>query len=131
MSLKAAQAVAFLKDLAAGMSDDALQKKYELSPRDFLIHKAASKDLMEKYRKSVQNNKRKINAQNLLKDIRDHLDEESLMVKYELTARQLQYLLRRIIAEGLATPRELAGLLSVTKSQITQVFVDLGRPPDE
>jgi len=131
MTLNAVEAVAFLKDLAAGMSDGALQEKYGLAPHDFRLHKAASRDLIDKYRKSVHDNKRKINAQSLLKDIRDHLDEESLMAKYELTARQLQYLLRRIIAEGLAGPRELAGLLSVTKSQITQVFVDLGRPPEE
>jgi hypothetical protein len=66
-----------------------------------------------------------INGRQVLEDLRSGMDDEGLMVKYNLNFRQLQRLFRKMIQAGYTTPMELARRLCVTKSQVTEV---LGAP---
>jgi DNA-binding MarR family transcriptional regulator len=63
-----------------------------------------------------------INPKQVLEDLRSGLDDEGLMVKYNLNYRQLQRLFRKMISGGYTTPMELARRLCVTKSQVTEVL---------
>lgn len=64
----------------------------------------------------------RISANEVLTDIRSGMDDQSLMVKYNLSYRQLQVLFRKMIKAGYATPLELAKRLCVTESQVTEVL---------
>jgi hypothetical protein len=63
-----------------------------------------------------------ISAKQVLEDLRSGMDDEGLMVKYQLTFRQLQRLFRKMIMSGYTTPRELAQRLCVTKSQVVEAL---------
>lgn len=73
----------------------------------------------------------KISAKEVLKDIRNGMDDESFMLKYDITFRQLQALFRKLIKAGYISPLELAERLCVTKSQITEVMDQVTRAIDE
>ncbi len=121
----------FLSDVQAGLSDDALREKYNLSGKKFYLYKAVAKDYIAKKKSETNPVRRKINAQQVLKDIRSGMDDESLMTRYNLSHRQLQSLFRKIIGAGLATPLELSRRLSVTKSQVAEAFVEVGNAMKE
>jgi hypothetical protein len=72
-----------------------------------------------------------INARNVLEDLRNGIDDEGLMVKYNLSYRQLQRLFRKLILAEYISPMELAERLCVTKSQVMEAFVDMQRAMDE
>ena len=55
------------------------------------------------------------------------MDDEALMIRYGLQPRQLQNAFRQIINAGLATPMELSKRLSITKSQVTDAFKEMGK----
>lgn len=117
----------FVNDVKAGMGDSALQQKYELSKDKFLFYKAAALDYISLQRKSGPGPKRKLNAHQVLADIKAGMDDDSLMAKYELNARQLQSVFRQMIRAGLATAMELSSRLSITKSQVQEAFVEMGK----
>lgn len=119
------QTLQFLKDIVAGLSDEELREKYNLSGKKFYLYKAAAMDYLAKQR-AQRAGKRKISAKQILADINAAMDDESLMIKYDLTQRQLQTLFRQIISAGLATPMQLSRRLSITKSQVSEAFVEMG-----
>lgn len=72
-----------------------------------------------------------INAREVLEDLQNCMDDEALMIKYNLSYRQLQRLFRKLIMGEYITAVELAQRLCVTKSQVTEAFVDMQRAMDE
>jgi hypothetical protein len=50
----------------------------------------------------------KLNANQVVKDIRDGCDDESLMARYGLSAAQLEKLFQKLLERGLVEQRELA-----------------------
>ena len=52
---------------------------------------------------------------------------KQLMVKYNLLPRHLQSAFRQIINAGLITPLELSNRLKITKSQVREAFVEMGK----
>lgn len=66
-----------------------------------------------------------INANEVLEDLHNGMDDACLMIKYNLSYRQLQRLFRKLILAEYISPMELAERLCVTKSQVTQAFVDM------
>jgi hypothetical protein len=66
-------------------------------------------------------------AKEFLTDIRSGMDDEALMIRYGLQPRQLQSAFRQVINAGLATPLELSRRLSITKSQVREAFVEMGK----
>jgi hypothetical protein len=121
------KAAHFVNDVRSGMADDNLQAKYRLFGKKFVLCKAAALDLIAKDRIQESPKKRQIKAQDILKDIRSGMGDDALMAKYLMTHRQLQFALRQLIKLGLATSLELANRLSITTSQVTQAFVEMGK----
>jgi hypothetical protein len=117
----------FLKDIQSGLSDELLQRKYNLSGRKFYLYKAAALDFLAKKKAEHSLTKRKISAKQVLNDITSGIDDQGLMTKYGLSSRQLQSIFRQIISAGLATPMELSDRLSITKSQVTEAFQEVGK----
>ena len=118
----------FVADVRAKISDETLQEKYGFSRKKFYFYKAsaldiiAKEDAQRKHKRSIR-----INAKEFLIDIRSGMDEEALMIRYGLQPRQLQSAFRQIINAGLATPMELSKRLSITKSQVREAFVEVGK----
>jgi hypothetical protein len=109
------------------MSDAALQEKYGLSREKFYLYKATALDIIAKEDSKKSERKIRISGKQLLKDIQSGMDDEALMIKYDLAPRQLQSAFRKIISAGLATPMELSHRLSITKSQVREAFVEVGK----
>ncbi len=117
----------FVADVRAGLKDEVLQSKYGLSGKEFYLHKATALDIIAKQRPPEFTKKIKIKAKQFLVDIRSGMDDEALMIRYNLLPRQLQSVFRRIIDAGLITPLELSNRLQITKSQVREAFVEMGK----
>ena len=116
----------FIKDVASGMTDEDLQKKYRVSGRKFTLYKATALDIVAK-NKRKNPSKRKLKAREFLKDVKMGMSDNELMGKYHLTRRALQSALRQLIELRLATPMELSNRLSITTSQVREAFVEMGK----
>lgn len=66
--------------------------------------------------------KKKINAKELLSDIRAGMDDESLMSKYGLSNRGVLLAMNRLIWAGLMLPSELVERRSLAKTVYMPVF---------
>ncbi|HTY24537.1 MAG TPA: hypothetical protein VMC85_15475 [Desulfomonilaceae bacterium] len=122
-----ARAREFVADVRAGLNDAVLQSKYGLSRKKFYLYKATALDLIAsehaiRFRRQIE-----INAKQLLVDIRSGMDDEALMIKYRLLPRHLQSAFRQLIEAGLITPLELSNRLQITKSQVREAFVEMGK----
>ena len=116
----------FIADVKAGMTDVDLSKKYGLSGKNLVLYKIAVKDRIDREAdREAFSKSRSISAKQLLSDIRSGLDNDELMLKHELSPRQLQAAFRQIIAAKLMTPIELANRLSITRSQVTEAFQEV------
>ena len=116
----------FIRDVASGMTDEDLQKKYRVSGQKFILYKATALDIIAK-NKRKNPNKRKLKARDFLKDVKRGMGDNELMEKYLLSRRALQSALRQLIELGLATPLELSNRLSITTSQVREAFVEMGK----
>jgi hypothetical protein len=123
-SVRASQ---FVADVRSRMSDGALQEKYGLKTDKFYLYKATALDIIAKEDSRKSKPALRISAKQLLADIRSGMDDEALMLRYRLVPRQLQSAFRQIIIAGLATPLELSHRLSITKSQVREAFVEMGK----
>jgi hypothetical protein len=117
----------FVSDVRARISDDALQVKYGLSSKKFYLYKATALDIIAKEDAQKSKPGVRISAKQFLADIKSGMDEEALMIRYNLVPRQLQSAFRQIINAGLVAPLELSNRLSITKSQVREAFVDVGK----
>jgi hypothetical protein len=128
---KNARARQFVEDVRARMSDDALQWKYGLESDKFYFYKASALDIIAKEVEQKSRSSTRISAEQFLADIRSGMDDEALMLRYHLIPRQLQSAFRQIINAGLVTPMELSRRLSITKSQVREAFVEMGKAIEE
>jgi hypothetical protein len=121
------RACQFIADVRARVSDETLQKKDGFSSKKFYLYKASALDIIAK--EDAQKSKRRIviDAKKFLRDIRSGMDDEGLMIRYGLQPRQPQNAFREIINAGLVTPLELSKRLSITKSQVREAFVEVGK----
>jgi hypothetical protein len=117
----------FVADVRAGMGDEALQRKYVIARTKFYLYKATALDIIAKERSKNPTAKIRINATEFLDDIRSGMDDEALMIKYNLIPRNLQTAFRKMIEKGLITPLELCNRLKVTKSQVREAFLEMGK----
>jgi hypothetical protein len=121
----------FVRDVRVGLSDAELQRKYGLPSNEFYLYKATALDIIAKKLAQESKNRIKINAKQFLVDIWSGMEDEALMVKYNLLPRHLQSAFRQIISAGLITPLELANRLKITKSQVQEAFVEMGKAVKE
>jgi len=108
-----------------------LTEKHRVFGQKFTFYKAAALDLIARDKLQRNPTKRKIKAQEFLKDVRAGMGDDALMAKYVLTHRQLQSVLRQLVKLRLATPLELSKRLSITTNQIMQAFVEMGKAIQE
>jgi len=66
--------------------------------------------------------KRKIRAKKILQDVRAGLDDNQLIEKYEITARTLQYVFRKLVQAGLMTDLEYYERSKLTESDVFRAF---------
>jgi DNA-binding MarR family transcriptional regulator len=62
--------------------------------------------------------KRTINAKQIITDIKSGTDENSLLQKYDLTPRQFQTLLRKLVVSGYISSLEISDWLRLTQSEV-------------
>lgn len=117
----------FIADVKAGLSDDVLKKKYGLSGQKFLVAKASAKDFLAKLKQETAKPTRTIDGKRFLNDLQSGMDDDELMLRYNLTQRQLQRLFRQLINAGLVTALQISKRLSITRSQVTEAFVEMGK----
>jgi len=116
----------FVQDVRDGLSDTALQSKYRLSSNKFYLYKASVLDFIAKEH-AQKSKKIEIHAKQFLVDIWSGMEDDALMVKYNLLPRHLQSAFRQLINAGLITPLELSNRLRITKSQVREAFVEMGK----
>ncbi len=68
--------------------------------------------------------RRKINAKELVEDLNAGKDDTALMMKYGLSAKELVFVLRKLVDAELITRVQLHERAGLTDSQITRAFVD-------
>lgn len=123
MKLEGKVADDFIMDVRDGVPDDALKEKYGVSSLELVLLKGAAKEIIEK-RRLESSKGRTVSARDFLKEIRAGTDEETLKMKFNLTSRQFQTLLRELISAGVATPLELSDRLKITESQVAEVLTE-------
>ncbi len=84
-------------------------------------------DIIAKERTQESKKQIEIKAKHFLVDIRSGMDDEALMIKHNLLPRHLQSAFRKIIEAGLMTPLELSNRLQITKSQVREAFIEMGK----
>jgi hypothetical protein len=118
----------FIQDVGVGLSDAALKSKYGLPDHKLFLYKATALDIIAKECTQKSKKRIEIHAKQFLVDIWSGMDDEALMVKHALLRpRHLQSAFRQIISLGLITPLELANRLKITKSQVREAFVEMGK----
>ncbi|MGO9121452.1 MAG: hypothetical protein ACLQPD_28065 [Desulfomonilaceae bacterium] len=117
----------FVRDVRFGLSDAALQGKYDIPSNKFYLYKATALDIIAEEDAQKPKNKIEIKAKQFLVDIWSGMDDEALMVKYNLLPRHLQSAFRQIINAGLISPLGLSNRLKITKSQVREAFVEMGK----
>ncbi len=69
--------------------------------------------------------KRTVKAQEVVNDIRAGITDSYLMKKYDLTSRQLELLLQKLVAKGYLTEQELDSRISLEDTAVTKAFIDV------
>jgi uncharacterized protein (DUF433 family) len=125
MLLKGKKAQQFVDDIAAGVNDDELRKKYSLSPRGVVfLRKKVAAYLMEK-EANDQASPPRMSSSQLMEDVRAGMDDDELMKKYSLSRRELQRFFREAIQAGHTTALELSQRLCITQSQVSEAFSEI------
>jgi hypothetical protein len=71
--------------------------------------------------------KRTINAKKVARDVQAGLGDTVLMRKYQLSAKQLESVLRKLVDADLISHLQLYERTSLSDTQITKAFVDTQR----
>lgn len=121
----------FMADLKAGMSDAALQDKYELSSKKFALYKEMTLDIITRNQAQKPKIKRKINAHELLADLKSGMNDDFLMTKYDLTPLGLQSAFRKIVKAGMASALDISRRLNSTEARIKETFIERDKAIDE
>jgi hypothetical protein len=74
---------------------------------------------------------RKIKAREIAFDVRAGRGDSALLEKYSLPAKQLEAVLRKLLAADLITHMQLYERTSLSDSQVTRAFVDSERGREE
>ncbi|MDQ7784727.1 MAG: hypothetical protein RDU20_17730 [Desulfomonilaceae bacterium] len=69
--------------------------------------------------------RRIIRASDLVKDITSGMTDPMLMEKHQLEPKQLEFMLRKLVAAGRVTETQLVERTSITSTSITKAFVDV------
>jgi hypothetical protein len=102
-----------LKDIGAGLGDQALREKYKLSQKGLedLYKQLADSGFIEQARNGLTVcRKRKIQTRLLVDDIRSGLNRRQLLAKHMVSSKHLSSLIEELLAIGAVTQDEFDGL---------------------
>ncbi|MBI5570216.1 MAG: hypothetical protein HY914_09755 [Desulfomonile tiedjei] len=68
---------------------------------------------------------RTIKAADVVKDIQAGLSDPQLMKRYDLTDRQLEFLLQQLLRRGMVSERQLSDRTSLADTAVTKAFVEV------
>ncbi len=125
MRLHGEEARKFVKDVKAGLSDVDLMKKYNISAKGLVFLKKKAFDLIRQVDSEKKKPSIKIGVKEILSDLRAGMDDDSMMEKYKLSARQLQRVFRKLIDAGYVSAMELSKRLCITKSQVSEALAEV------
>ncbi len=75
--------------------------------------------------------KRKIKAVDVVKDIQSGVSDYQLMEKYGVSAKQLEFLLQKLLNKAMVTKQQLDDRLSLADTMVTKAFVDTQKSVEE
>jgi hypothetical protein len=117
----------FVQDIESGVSDTVLQQKHGLPKDKCFVYKASALDFIEKEKTGEFKENRTIDPYGVLADLALGLDDETLMVRDDVNPSEFQNVLRQFIEAGLASPLHICSHHSITKSQVRDAFVEIGK----
>jgi uncharacterized protein (DUF433 family) len=130
----------FISDVRKGLSDTDLARKYEISARGLqtLFSRLVGKgiltaDEMAARRKTFKSKRkqRRINVRELAEDIQLGLDDNNLMLKYDLNQEQLSIVLQKLLDTNLLSEAELYNRLIKADTIVIGAITDAQRAIDE
>jgi uncharacterized protein (DUF433 family) len=130
----------FVADVHGGLSDTELMSKYQISARGLqtLFSKLAARGILNpkdmKSRSALYNKKpktRRINVRELAEDIQLGLDDNNLMLKYDLNQEQLSLVLKKLLDTNLLSEAELYNRLIKADTLVIGAITDAQRAIDE
>jgi hypothetical protein len=74
---------------------------------------------------------RKVKATELVKDMRSGMDDNELMLKYDLTEKQLEMVFQKLIDANFITAVEMWERAKLSDTQITKAYVEAQKAIDE
>jgi len=74
---------------------------------------------------------RTIRASDLVKDVESGLNDFAMMERYGITAKQLEYLLHRLVDAGLVTTEQLHARMKMAETAVTKAFVSIHESIEE
>ena len=72
---------------------------------------------------------RKLKAKDVARDVQGGMGDTLLMEKHHLNSKQLESVLRKLVDADFITHMQLYERTSLSDSQITTAFVEVGRKP--
>lgn len=130
----------FVADVRGGFSDAELMAKYQISARGLqtLFSKLAARGILNPQNingRSASQNKNKrtkrINVRELAEDIQLGLDDNNLMLKYDLNQEQLSLVLKKLLDTKLLSEAELYNRLIKADTLVIGAITDAQRAIDE
>ncbi len=79
----------------------------------------------------AQPQRRKIKASEVVADIESGISDHHLMSKYDVTPRQLEFLLQKLLHKGLVTQKQLDDRVNLADTTVTRAFVDTQKSLEE
>lgn len=130
----------FVKDFRNGLSDSDLMNKYQISARGLqtLLSKLINKGILtseEMVKRSSKANARpkhrRINVREFAEDVQLGLDDNNLMLKYDLNPNQLSIVLQRLLETNLLSEAELYNRLIKADTLVIGAITDAQKAIDE
>jgi hypothetical protein len=112
MSQRVIHAKEVLKDMRAGLDENALMQKYRLSPKGLerLFSELVDAGYLEQVdQQYVFPSRRRISTKQLIADVRAGMSNQELMGKYKLTAIGLENAFKQLVETKSINPDELFG----------------------
>ena len=120
--LKRLNARMLLKDIRAGLNDTNLMLKYNLSEaalQNAFIEIIKSGLSIQLEDRPLIRPKKRINAKDMVEDIRSGMSSSQIMVKYKLSDRGLQRVFRKLLDAGWVTRDECVAVLPDDDTSVT------------
>ncbi len=132
----------FVEDFRSGLSDALLGSKYGLTINQLhsvyskLMHAGAltEDEVRQRHRnigKTPPKRKRQIDAREFVEDVQLGMDDQNLMLKYDLSDRQLESLFKQLVASRVFSEAELYNRSLLADTQTSEAIRHAQQAVDE